>query len=128
MKKIIILFSVALFLQSCQGTDDDNTATLAAEQALVQKKQAIKDYISTFSCAAVNGCSSIAFGDKPCGGPREYLVFSNAVNLVTLQNMVLEYNLLDKQNNIRKNAVSDCMYVGPPANIGCVNGICNIIN
>ena len=128
MKKLLLLFTSVLLLQSCQGTDAVTDTTLTPEEVLVQKKQAIIAYINTFSCGASNGCGSIAFGDKPCGGPREYLVFSNAVNLALLQNMVDEYNLLDKQNNIRTNAVSDCMYVQPPTNIGCLNGVCTIIN
>lgn len=125
MKKIIACLSLAFFLHSCQGTTDAQAVT---NQVLVAKKQEIVAYINSFSCASSSGCGSIAFGDKPCGGPREYLVFSNAVNFATLQNMVAEYNELDKQNNIRTNAVSDCMFVGPPLNIGCVNGVCTILD
>ncbi len=128
MKKIILLFSVVLLSQSCQVTDSSVYANQTTEQVLAQKKLDIQNYINTFSCTASNGCSSIAFGDKPCGGPREYLVFSNAVNLTQLQNMVNEYNLLDKQNNIKTKASSDCMFVQPPTNVGCVNGVCSIIN
>ena len=128
MKKLLFLFSVLLFLQSCQGTAIDDSTVSAPTQQMVEKRQQIQNYINSFSCSAAVGCSSIAFGDKPCGGPREYLVFSNAVNLTLLQSMVAEYNLLDKQNNIKTNAVSDCMMVQPPANTGCVNGVCAVTN
>ena len=128
MKKILFLFSLVLLFQSCQGTDANNTAVSSPTQQLAEKKQKIQNYVNSFSCSAAIGCSSIAFGDKPCGGPREYLVFSNAINLTLLQSMVEEYNFLDKQNNIKTNAVSDCMMVLPPTNIGCVNGVCGIVN
>jgi hypothetical protein len=127
MKKVLFLFSVVLLLQSCEGTDASDTIVSPTQQ-MIEKKQEIQNYINSFSCSSSVGCSAIALGDKPCGGPREYLVFSNAVNLTLLQTMVAEYNLLDKQNNIKTNAVSDCMMVLPPTNIGCVNGVCGIIN
>jgi hypothetical protein len=128
MKKLLNIIVVILFLASCQGTDSDNPLGQTPEQVLAAKKLEITSYISTFSCANSNGCGFIAFGEKPCGGPREYLIFPNSVNLTLLQTMVAEYNELDKQNNIKKNLVSDCMFMQPPTNIGCVNGICTVIN
>jgi hypothetical protein len=74
------------------------------------------------------GCNYIAFGSKPCGGPLSYLVFSNSVNLNKLQEMVKNYNEMNKQYNIQTNAISDCMVVLPPTEIKCVNGVCTIIN
>lgn len=72
--------------------------------------------------------NSIAFGAKPCGGPREYLVFPNTVNLTTLETMVDGYYELDNQYNIQTGAVSDCMVVSPPNNIACIEGVCTIID
>lgn len=95
---------------------------------LIQKKQAIIKYIATFDCSETVGCGSIAFGSKACGGPKEYLLFPNSINSATLQEMVLEYNNLEAEYNVLTNAVSDCMFVQPPTNVGCVNGVCSVIN
>ena len=92
------------------------------------KKQEILDYINSFSCAEASGCNSIAFGAKPCGGPREFLVYPNTVDQVTLQNLVDEYYDMDNEYNIQTGAVSDCMVVSPPNNIDCINGVCTIID
>jgi hypothetical protein len=127
MKTIIRFLLLAMLLQSFQCNDEEIVNSVTPQQ-LVQKKQEILDYINSFSCAEASGCNSIAFGAKPCGGPREYLVYPNTVNQATLENLVNEYYEMDNEYNLQTGAVSDCMVVSPPNNIDCVNGVCTIIN
>ena len=121
MKKILLLAVFPLFAFQCS---ENNDANLSDE--LTEKKQEIVDYINSFDCT--ESCSYIAFGSKPCGGPREYLLFSNNVNLGQLQQMVAEYNEMDHQNNIQTNAISDCAVELPPNAVDCLNGDCVVIN
>ena len=107
--------------------EDKQPVNVSASEELIQKKQAIIDYIAGFSCSGTVGCQFLAFGEKACGGPKEYLVFPASVDLNFLTAKVTEYNALEKQFNIDNNIVSDCMFVGPPTNIGCVDGKCGII-
>ena len=123
-KILLICFSFLLLSMQC---DDENHSGITPEM-LDNKKQEILDYINSFSCAEASGCNSIAFGAKPCGGPREFLVYPNTVNQATLENLVNEYYEIDNQYNIQTGAVSDCMVVGPPRTIDCVNGVCTIID
>ncbi|MDP5000733.1 MAG: hypothetical protein NWQ14_04050 [Flavobacterium sp.] len=127
MKTIIRFLLLAMLLQSFQCNDEEIINSVTPQQ-LVQKKQEILDYINNFSCAEASGCNSIAFGAKPCGGPREYLVYPNTVNQATLENLVNEYYEMDNEYNLQTGAVSDCMVVSPPNNIDCINGVCTIIN
>ena len=126
MKYVIKMCMLLVLLQSFQCENSNDSSTITPEQ-LEQKKQEILDYIATFSCENANGCRSIAFGSKPCGGPREYLVYPNTVNQNVLETMVNDYNQMENQHNIQTNAISDCMAVMPPNEIGCVNGVCTII-
>ena len=121
----IALFSFILLSINCTSKQDDSNIT---PEQLVAKKTAIQNYINTFSCSESLGCNFIAFGSKPCGGPRIYLVFPNTINLPQLQTMVTEYNEMDYLRNIQTNAISDCSVPLPPNEIGCVNGVCTIIN
>jgi hypothetical protein len=121
----IALFSFILLSINCTSKQDDSNITL---EELEAKKTAIENYINTFSCSESLGCNYIAFGSKPCGGPRKYLVFSNTINLPQLQTMVTEYNEMDHLRNVQTNAISDCSVPLPPNEIGCVNGVCTIIN
>lgn len=123
--RILLLF---VLLQSFQCDEDVANTSDITPQQLEGKKQEILDYIHSFSCADASSCNSIAFGAKPCGGPREYLVYPSTVNLSVLENLVDEYYELDNQYNIQIGAVSDCMVVSPPTTIDCVEGVCTIID
>jgi hypothetical protein len=125
MKYLIRIALLFVLLPSFQCDEDDNRTT---PEILAEKKQEILNYIQSFSCANATECLSIAFGAKPCGGPREYLAYPNTVDQTTLETLVSEYYEMDHQYNIEIGAISDCMVVNPPNTINCVNGVCTIIN
>ena len=128
MKWFYKILALCLMLQSFQCSDSNESSDLITSAQLETKKQEIQNYINSFSCSESGGCNYIAFGSKPCGGPRTYLVFSNNVNLTKLQEMVKNYNEMDNLHNIQTNAISDCSVPLPPNEIKCVNGVCTIIN
>ena len=118
---------LSIVFQSFQCEENENTSNSTSLQ-LEEKKQEILDYIQSFSCTDASGCNYIAFGAKPCGGPREYLVYPNTVNQNTLENLVNEYYEMDNQHNIQTGAISDCMVVLPPNAVDCVAGVCTIVD
>lgn len=126
MKHLVRILILFVLLPSFQCDDNENTRT--TPELLAEKKQEIVNYIQSFSCTNASGCLYIAFGAKPCGGPREYLAYPNTVNQSVLENMVNEYYEMDQQYNIETGAISDCMLVGPPNTVECVNGVCTIID
>lgn len=126
MKIIIRILLLSILLQSFQCDENESNVSEITSQQLILKKQQILDYIRSFSCNSSSSCNYIAFGSKPCGGPREYLVYPSTVNQTILENLVNEYNKMDNQYNIQTGAVSDCMVVIPPKNIDCINGNCII--
>ncbi len=126
--KNVFQFGLLLVLFSSFQCEKNETEVQVTPNQLEQKKQQILDYINSFSCENATGCESIAFGAKPCGGPRSFLVYPNSVNQNTLAQLVAEYYQLDHQHNIETGAISDCMVVSPPNNIGCVNGKCEILD
>ena len=127
MKWFFKILVLSILLQSFQCTDSNESSDLITSAQLEAKNQEIQNYINSFSCSESVGCGYIAFGSKPCGGPKTYLIFSNSVNLVHLQEMVKKYNEMDELHNIQTNAISDCMPVAPPTEVKCVNGVCTII-
>lgn len=122
--KLFVLLIAAMHLQ-CSKSNDEGVIN---RETLNQKKSDIHDYISSFECTGSANCQSMALGSKPCGGPWEYIVFPNSVNLETLTQMVNEYNEMEHQFNMKTGAVSDCAMVNPPSQIECVDGECTIIN
>lgn len=127
MKWFLKIFALFIVLKSFQCTDSNESDKLITAEQLETKKQEIQNYINSFNCSESLGCGFIAFGSKPCGGPRTYLLFSNGVDLSKLQTMVKEYNEMDEMHNKQTNAISDCSYVSPPTEVKCINGVCAII-
>ena len=127
MKWFLKIVVLSLMLQSFQCSDSENSSPNITLAQLETKKQEIQNFINSFNCSESVGCGFLAFGSKPCGGPRTYLLFSNNVNLTKLQELVKNYNDMDDLYNIQTGAVSDCMFVLPPTEVKCVNGVCTII-
>lgn len=127
MKKIVPFILILIALQSFQ-CENDNQNDVITEEMLNNKRTEITNYIGQFSCSATSTCNFIALGSKPCGGPREYLVYSNNVDQNELQQLVSEYYTMDSTRNVQTNAISDCAVVMPPENIDCIDGVCTVIN
>jgi hypothetical protein len=130
MKKLVTFFMISIAFLSTQCTSSDNNSNqvnrMITQEMLDEKKAEVLAFINNSTCTG--SCNYIAFGSKPCGGPREYLLFSSSVSQGPLVDLVAEYNEMEHQFNIQTNAVSDCMMVLPPASVECVNGNCVIIN
>lgn len=102
---ILILFSTAC--SRSKNVKEDSTLTeLNRTISLLSKDK---------SCDDINQCKSIAYGDKPCGGPYSYLIYSSKnTDSVKLLEKVKLYNKLERETNIKNNAVSNCMMILPP--------------
>ena len=122
------MFSIAFLFAQCSSSDNNSNQQnrTITQEMLDAKKAEIMILINNTSCSG--SCNSIAFGSKPCGGPREYLLFSSSINLAQLEELVNEYNEMEHQFNIQTNAISDCAVVLPPNTVECVNGNCMITN
>lgn len=117
---LIVLFAGIACLAACQ--DDDSTAE-PTDRLLLEKMEAeIDSLIGDAACADAQDCRAIAFGDKPCGGPWSYKVYSvTSVDTLELAGLVDAYFEFNQTLNERHGWMSDCMFVMPP-NIDCVEG------
>ncbi len=123
MIPVIIMIVCVASLAACK--DDDPVFDEAADRATLDKMAAqIDTLITEGTCTDSEDCRSIAFGDKPCGGPWSYKIYSvSGVDTTQLAGMVEAYNKFNKVLNERHGWMSDCMVVMPP-NIDCVEGKC----
>ena len=121
MKHFAYIFLVGLLFVGC---NDDDDSLLDKQQRLAALQTSIDSLIADKSCNGAGDCASMAFGDKPCGGPRSYLIYAPSnVDETELTRLVNEYNQLDEEINILTNALSDCAMVGPPI-LGCTDDVC----
>ncbi len=91
---------------------------------LNRKESLIKALVANKSCDSNEQCQEIAYGSKPCGGPWSYLIYStNNTNQATLTSEVTAFNELQRLQNEKEGAVSDCSVVVPSFPV-CSNSLC----
>ena len=103
MKQLLTAMVLGVVL-ACSGPTE-----VELEQRMEELQVAILALIGDPVCDSVEECRYIAFGDKPCGGPWSYLVYSiSRTDSVQLKTLVDEHRRLNKEWNAKTGALSDC--------------------
>jgi len=121
MRNFVFVILLSYWITGCNALSTQNTVTLAQlETQLID----IRNFVNKEGCSAGGECSYLPIGSKACGGPVDYLVFPNTIDVEALKKMVNRYTEDQKKYNIENNIMSDCMLVTPPEKVGCVDGSC----
>ncbi len=116
---IILILTIFGCEEENKEDDFDTLAVMGAE---------IYGLIEDKSCNDVSDCRSIGFGDKPCGGPWSYLIYSIVnVDTVDLLAKVQSYNDYERELNLKWGAYSDCSFAVPPV-LGVVHNACTSVD
>jgi hypothetical protein len=114
---------VAAVLLGCAGKQPRNQEA-GDSLTTADLRQGIITQIGDAPCSSPEVCRTIAFGAKPCGGPREYLVYStSATDSARLAGEVARYNEEQARLNREQDLVSDCSLVVEPR-VSCASGRC----
>ncbi len=107
-----------------QPTDPPPTSS-AINQATVAKLEAeARALAKTEGCASSGQCKAAPMGSKPCGGPREYIVFCPlTTNELALTRKLDELRVAEERYNRENGLISDCRFVTEPR-VEAVNGVC----
>ncbi|GAA4235533.1 hypothetical protein GCM10022291_17700 [Postechiella marina] len=126
MKKyLLIVLVLYLIVVAFKCESDDGLVTQEDEQTeLSILKTEIETLANTSICNETTTCKFIAFGDKPCGGPWSYLLYSTSINTNELENLVEVYNKKEKEYNTKWGVMSNCAIVTMPTNVECENNHC----
>lgn len=75
-------------------------------------------------CQEASQCRAAAYGNKPCGGPRSYLVYSVVTtDSARLAAALDRFNAWDAARNRELGTVSNCRFEAPPR-LACSAGRC----
>jgi hypothetical protein len=121
MKILLIFLMFFGAASSCEQTVQQQEITAAD---LENQLADINSYIASFKCSTDSGCSYIAYGSKACGGPQDYLIFSNKVNIEELKTKVDKYTKDEATYNKQQDIMSDCSIPPAPTNLKCEDGNC----
>jgi hypothetical protein len=86
----------------------------------------IVDLIGPAICSNLVHCRALALGWRPCGGPAEYLPYSNfSSNRELLEAKAFEYTLLHEEILRKRQAMGSCEILATPR-LQCVDRHCRI--
>ena len=119
MKRLIYPL-IFLTLGSCYIFDFESQSYTIDQ--LDELYQEIISLAESKECSNAEDWDFVALGSKPCGGPWEYIAYSKKINVEDFLDKVAHYNELQREDNIRNNRFSNCMYVGPPSDVVCEAG------
>lgn len=124
-QNIIKTIAICAIVFSCSDTSDE-TRDLEKQQLKVLKNE-IEQMVEASQCSENSECDFIAFGSKPCGGPWSYIVYPTSIDVESLKSKVEYYNEQENLFNIKWEVISDCLFVGPPSGVECVDGKCEAV-
>ena len=128
LKLTFVLLSFSFFFVATQCDEDKPPLTYEKERAELNiYKDKIEDLAATSICNESTECLFVGFGSKPCGGPWEYLIYTNSIDINQLLLWVEDYNQLEQDLNEKWGIASDCSIAPPPSEFECINNTCNPI-
>jgi len=91
---------------------EDGSVDSATVARLEREARAL---VRTDGCDSASGCATAPLGERPCGGPREYLVYCRAsTDSAALFTKLDELGRAERAWNERRGAVSTCEMRMPP--------------
>jgi hypothetical protein len=116
----IILLGFIIFV-SCKKESID---AISDNEKLAQMRADIETFAKNKACSNGDNCRVMGIGNKPCGGPSDYIIYSlTNTDEKQLIAKVNEYTDFQKAYNIKNQLVSDCSLLQIPT-VDCKNGVC----
>ena len=125
--KAFILSAVVL-LGACTGNPSmGEPESPGGSQAIPQDPQPVtaeriqaleaeaRGLASTDGCSEPVGCRTAPMGERPCGGPRDYLVYcATTTDTIALFRVLEQLRLAEQERNREQGMVSTCEFRSPP--------------
>ena len=124
-----LIFCISLLSSACSAANE-SSSTPSVAPTLSERIQAVDseaaDLASDTYCEVVSDCAFVAMGQRACGGPSSYKVYSKLIGeaaVSKLQALSAESNALAKKANQESGFLSTCeMY--PQPSPSCVKNQC----
>jgi len=124
MKAYILKIAILGFVIFLACSKETVPTPADEDQQLAQLGKEIEEFVKNKACSGGDNCRAMAIGNKPCGGPTSFLIYSlSNTDEKQLSAKVKKYSDLQKALNIKYNRVSDCSLVVLPT-VDCLKGVC----
>ncbi len=135
-KPLLFCLSFIIFISCFLKNSENDKSTNPPDDQLEEQEETLDEKMDRLSneiefmleesqeCTVATECNVKGYGDKPCGGPSTYVIYSSGTEFANvLVDKIDEYNELDELNNMISGIMSDCMIIQPPIT-DCVDNIC----
>ena len=115
MRLMLLAGCVVIAAVACGPSQRNAANAEPGSQPLDSLRETVLRLIGEPMATGIGQCRLTAFGAKPCGGPRAYLVYSmEATDSLDLARVVEMYRSEDARLNRVLGLASDCALVTPP--------------
>ena len=118
--KFFGFFIVLIALSSCSKTDD--VTQYQEAQDLDELLTEIKELASSVNCEDDEVWKFVDYGSLACGGPVDYIAYSEKIDVERFLEKIAEHKKLQKEYNENWKIASICTVPIKPADVQCDGG------
>jgi len=109
-----------MIVSGCMSTTESTTTGSAS---LDKSNSTLNELVQDTSCTASFQCKVLEVGQRACGGPSRYVVYSTLnTEQEKVEQLTQQINALEADNN-KSNGLTDCLPVIPVQAL-CINQTC----
>ena len=118
--KCLVTTACLMIVSGCVSTTDSATTGSAS---LDKSNSALNELVQDTSCTASFQCKVLEVGQRACGGPSRYVVYSTLnTEQEKVEQLAQQINALEADNN-KSNGLTDCLPVLPVQAL-CISQTC----
>ena len=118
--KCLVTTVCFMIVSGCMSTTESTTTGSAS---LDKSNSTLNELVQDTSCTASFQCKVLEVGQRACGGPSRYVVYSTLnTEQEKVEQLTQQINALEADNN-KSNGLTDCLPVIPVQAL-CINQTC----
>lgn len=119
MSSLLLLILIVLACGKNELLTGDRDSDL---EKLIALRAEIDSLVLLHPCEDADEWQITAIGAKACGGPTDYIAYSNRLDTDDFLRKVEYFTRVNEAYNNKWNVASDCMYLTPPSHVVCEDG------
>lgn len=118
--KCLVTTACFMIVSGCMSTTESTTTGSAS---LDKSNSSLNELVQDTSCTASFQCKVLEVGQRACGGPSRYVVYSTLnTEQEKVEQLAQQINALEAENN-KRNGLTDCLPVLPVQAL-CISQTC----
>ncbi|WP_283709829.1 hypothetical protein [Pseudoalteromonas prydzensis] len=118
--KCLVTTACFMIVSGCMSTTESTTTGSAS---LDKSNSSLNELVQDTSCTASFQCKVLEVGQRACGGPSRYVVYSTLnTGQEKAEQLAQQINALEAENN-KRNGLTDCLPVLPVQAL-CISQTC----